>query len=87
MPGAQSNIAPNDTILTPENAETGAAPQGTGDGIRSSQTTRNYEIDRSIQYEKKQTGVVTKMSVAVVIKQAAFTPAGEEAVPLDSIDT
>ena len=87
VPGAQSNIAPNDTILTPENAETGAAPQGTGDGIRSSQTTRNYEIDRSIQYEKKQTGVVTKMSVAVVINQAAFTPAGEEAVPLDSIDT
>ena len=87
VPGAQSNIAPNDTILTPENAETGAASQAAGDGIRSSQTTRNYEIDRSIQYEKKQTGVVTKMSVAVVINQAAFTPAGEEAVPLDSIDT
>ena len=87
VPGAQSNIAPNDTILTPENAETGASPQGTGDGIRSSQTTRNYEIDRSIQYEKKQTGVVTKMSVAVVINQAAFTPAGEETVPLESIDT
>ena len=87
VPGAQSNIAPNDTILTSENAETGAASQAAGDGIRSSQTTRNYEIDRSIQYEKKQTGVVTKMSVAVVINQAAFTPAGEEAVPLDSIDT
>lgn len=87
VPGAQSNIAPNDTILTPENAETGAAPQGTGDGIRSSQTTRNYEIDRSIQYEKKQTGVVTKMSVAVVINQAAFSPVGEDDVPLDSIDT
>ena len=87
VPGAQSNIVPNDTIITAEDAETGAAPQGTGDGIRSSQTTRNYEIDRSIQYEKKQTGVVTKMSVAVVINQAAFSPVGEDAVPLDSIDT
>ncbi|MDP4941499.1 MAG: flagellar basal-body MS-ring/collar protein FliF [OM182 bacterium] len=87
VPGAQSNIVPNDTTITAEDAETGAAPQGTGDGIRSSQTTRNYEIDRSIQYEKKQTGVVTKMSVAVVINQAAFSPVGEDAVPLDSIDT
>ena len=87
VPGAQSNIVPNDTIITAEDAETGAAPQGTGDGIRSSQTTRNYEIDRSIQYEKKQTGVVTKMSVAVVINQAAFSPVGEDAVPLDNIDT
>tara|TARA_B110000503_G_scaffold10070_1_gene13530 strand:+ start:1161 stop:2963 length:1803 start_codon:yes stop_codon:yes gene_type:complete len=87
VPGAQSNIVPNDTIITAADAETGAAPQGTGDGIRSSQTTRNYEIDRSIQYEKKQTGVVTKMSVAVVINQAAFSPVGEDAVPLDSIDT
>jgi flagellar M-ring protein FliF len=87
VPGAQSNIVPNDTIIAAEGAETGAAPQGTGDGIRSSQTTRNYEIDRSIQYEKKQTGVVTKMSVAVVINQAAFSPVGEDAVPLDSIDT
>ena len=87
VPGAQSNIVPNDTIITAADAETGAAPQGTGDGIRSSQTTRNYEIDRSIQYEKKQTGVVTKMSVAVVINQAAFSPVGEDAVPLDNIDT
>ena len=87
VPGAQSNIAPNDTILTAENEENAAAPDGNANGIRSSQTTRNYEIDRSIQYEKKQTGVVTKMSVAVVINQAAFAPAGEEAAALETIDT
>ena len=87
VPGAQSNIAPNDTILTAENEENAAAPDGNANGIRSSQTTRNYEIDRSIQYEKKQTGVVTKMSVAVVINQAAFAPVGEEAAPLETIDT
>jgi flagellar M-ring protein FliF len=87
VPGAQSNIAPNDTILTGENEENTANPDSTAAGVRSSQTTRNYEIDRSIQYEKKQTGVVTKMSVAVVINQAAFAPAGEDAAGLDTIDT
>jgi len=87
VPGAQSNIAPNDTVLTGENEENTANPDSTAAGVRSSQTTRNYEIDRSIQYEKKQTGVVTKMSVAVVINQAAFAPAGEDAAGLDTIDT
>ena len=87
VPGAQSNIAPNDTVLTGENEENADNTNGTAAGVRSSQTTRNYEIDRSIQYEKKQTGVVTKMSVAVVINQAAFAPAGEDAAALDTIDT
>jgi flagellar M-ring protein FliF len=87
VPGAQSNIAPNDTILTAANEENADNPNGNATGVRSSQTTRNYEIDRSIQYEKKQTGVVTKMSVAVVINQAAFAPAGEDAAALDTIDT
>ena len=41
-------------------------------GVRSSQTTRNYEIDRTIQYEKKPTGIITRMSVAVVINEEAF---------------
>jgi flagellar M-ring protein FliF len=75
VPGAQSNIAPNDTILTAADGSEADAQAGTG--VRSSQTTRNYEIDRSIQYEKKQTGVVTKMSVAVVINEAAFGPRTE----------
>ena len=75
VPGAQSNIAPNDTILTA--ADGSEEDTQTGAGVRSSQTTRNYEIDRSIQYEKKQTGVVTKMSVAVVINEAAFGPRAE----------
>jgi flagellar M-ring protein FliF len=87
VPGAQSNIAPNDTVLTAENEENADNPNGNATGVRSSQTTRNYEIDRSIQYEKKQTGVVTKMSVAVVINQAAFAPAGEDVAALDTIDT
>ena len=75
VPGAQSNIAPNDTVLTA--ADGGEEDTQAGAGVRSSQTTRNYEIDRSIQYEKKQTGVVTKMSVAVVINEAAFGPRAE----------
>lgn len=77
VPGAQSNIAPNDTTLTAENETDGGSTQS-DDGIRSSQTTRNYEIDRSIQYERKETGVVTKMTVAVVINQSAI--ASEEQI-------
>jgi flagellar M-ring protein FliF len=62
-------------------------------GVRSSQTTRNYEIDRTIQYEKKPTGIITRMSVAVVINEEAFGinasgEDGEEAgVTADTIDT
>ncbi|MDF1766564.1 MAG: flagellar basal-body MS-ring/collar protein FliF [Gammaproteobacteria bacterium] len=77
VPGAQSNIAPNDTVLTAADGGEEDTQAGTNGGVRSSQTTRNYEIDRSIQYEKKQTGVVTKMSVAVVINEAAFGPRAE----------
>jgi flagellar M-ring protein FliF len=77
VPGAQSNIAPNDTVLTAADGGEEDTQAGANGGVRSSQTTRNYEIDRSIQYEKKQTGVVTKMSVAVVINEAAFGPRAE----------
>ena len=77
VPGAQSNIAPNDTVLTAADGGEEDTQADANGGVRSSQTTRNYEIDRSIQYEKKQTGVVTKMSVAVVINEAAFGPRAE----------
>jgi flagellar M-ring protein FliF len=77
VPGAQSNIAPNDTVLTAADGGEEDTQARANGGVRSSQTTRNYEIDRSIQYEKKQTGVVTKMSVAVVINEAAFGPRAE----------
>ena len=91
VPGAQSNIAPNDTVLTDGDGMQGGAAGLTG--VRSSQTTRNYEIDRTIQYEKKSTGIITRMSVAVVINEEAFGikasgEDGEEAgVTVDTIDT
>ncbi|MDB2505492.1 flagellar M-ring protein FliF, partial [Gammaproteobacteria bacterium] len=80
-----------DTILTDGDGMQGGAAGLTG--VRSSQTTRNYEIDRTIQYEKKPTGIITRMSVAVVINEEAFGikasgEDGEEAgVTADTIDT
>lgn len=87
VPGGQSNIAPNDTLLTAPEDNNATAVEGNANNIRSSQTTRNYEIDRSIQYEKKQSGVVTKMSVAVVINQTAFLPTNEGEAVAGAIDT
>ena len=41
--------------------------------IRSSQTTRNYEVDREIQYQRSSTGEITRLSVAVVLNRDAIS--------------
>jgi flagellar M-ring protein FliF len=74
VPGATTNIAPNDTLLLTNEAATGAET-GPGGQIRSSQTTRNYELDRSIRHVKNQTGVISRISMAIAINESALTEA------------
>ena len=70
IPGETSNVAPQDTVLVDANMVTNDSDSS---NIRSSQTTRNYEVDREIQYQKSSTGDITKLSVAVVLNRNAIS--------------
>ena len=61
IPGAASNTSPT---------APGEAGQSTSN-TTSSQTTRNYEMDREIRYVRKMGAKVEKISVAVVINENA----------------
>ena len=69
VPGETTNIAPADTVLVDANAP---SRDGDSSNVRSSQTTRNYEVDREIQYQKNSSGDITKLSVAVVLNRDAI---------------
>jgi flagellar M-ring protein FliF len=70
VPGETTNVAPQDTVLVDANMVTNDSDTS---NIRSSQTTRNYEVDREIQYQKSSSGDITKLSVAVVLNRNAIS--------------
>ena len=70
VPGETTNVAPQDTVLVDANTVINELDPSS---IRSSQTTRNYEVDREIQYQRSSTGDITKLSVAVVLNRDAIS--------------
>ena len=85
VPGALSNEPPLDSEA-PEVADAegneavgavAAATQSQPGSLRK-QTTRNYELDRTISHTKPSTGVLRRLSVAVVIRdKAVASPTGD----------
>ena len=74
IPGSATNVAPADTNLTEiDNGQV----QNQISNITSSQTTRNYEVDREIQYQKNPSGNITRINVAVVINEKVFLDENE----------
>jgi len=66
-PGALANQPPQTGTLT---QNTQVTPEGTGaTSVRSSRTTRNYELDRVVQHVKGAQGDIKRLSVAVVINE------------------
>ncbi|MBR7888697.1 flagellar M-ring protein FliF [Marinomonas sp. A79] len=70
IPGALTNQPPG-AVTVPEAVDENGAPIG-GNGSASNgqsreETTRNFELDRSISYTKRQQGTVRRLSVAVVV--------------------
>ena len=63
VPGSTTNVLADETTVASAN-ET--------ETVTNSQTTRNYEIDKTVRYVKRTGGSVTKMSVAIVINEAAL---------------
>ncbi|WP_421855254.1 flagellar basal-body MS-ring/collar protein FliF [Marinomonas sp.] len=70
IPGALTNQPPG-AVTIPEAVDANGAPIGGNSSAKNGQsreeTTRNFELDRSISYTKRQQGMVRRLSVAVVV--------------------
>lgn len=71
IPGGATNIAPADTVLLPI-TEAGAGGAGINEQLRSSQETRNFELDRTIRHVRNQVGVTNRISVAIAVNESAL---------------
>jgi len=73
IPGGTTNVAPENAVLEPAaQAGVGAAGGANAEQLRSSQTTRNYELDRTIRTVRNQVGVLNRISVAIAIDEAVL---------------
>ncbi|MEY4641466.1 MAG: Flagellar M-ring protein, partial [Pseudomonadota bacterium] len=70
VPGATTNVAPNDTIVTPLAEATAAIDSANGENI-STRSTRNFELDRTLRYQRNSQGQLLRLSVAVVLNDSA----------------
>lgn len=75
IPGALSNQPPG-AVTAPEavdenGAQIGSANNRTANAQSREETTRNFELDRSISYTKHQQGKINRLSVAVVVDDLA----------------
>lgn len=65
IPGSLTNQPPG-AITAPEVANSAGSSTGTN-GESRQETTRNFELDRSISYTRRQQGTIRRLSVAVVV--------------------
>ncbi len=84
IPGSLTNQPPG-AITAPEVADVNGTNIGSGGngtaGESRQETTRNFELDRSISYTRRQQGTVRRLSVAVVVDDlAAVDPDTSEIV-------
>ncbi|MGO3345010.1 MAG: flagellar basal-body MS-ring/collar protein FliF [Marinomonas sp.] len=75
IPGALSNQPPG-AVTAPEavdenGAQIGSTNNRSANGQSREETTRNFELDRSISYTKHQQGKINRLSVAVVVDDLA----------------
>ncbi|MDH5392544.1 MAG: flagellar basal-body MS-ring/collar protein FliF [Gammaproteobacteria bacterium] len=72
IPGALTNKPPGDAVLT-ENTEI-TDVNATDNGIVNSSrnAVRNFEVDKTISHKKRSTGLVKRLTVAVLVDHALF---------------
>ena len=74
VPGSLTNQPPGAVNIPEASDGSGAAIGGSGQGSNGQsreETTRNFELDRSISYTRRQQGTVRRLSVAVVVDDIA----------------
>lgn len=83
IPGALTNQPPG-AVTAPEAVDENGAPIGGNsagaNGQSREETTRNFELDRSISYTKRQQGTIRRLSVAVVVDDLASLDADTSTV-------
>lgn len=84
IPGALSNQPPG-AVSVPETTDQNGATIGNGasssqPGQSREETTRNFELDRSLSYTKRQQGTIRRLSVAVVVDDLVTTNPGTSEV-------
>jgi flagellar M-ring protein FliF len=77
VPGALANTAPVDSSTSTSTQADPSKGRSDTEGTLSSRSTRNFELDRTVRYEKKATGNVQRVSVAVVINERPAPPPKE----------
>ena len=90
-PGVQPTVAQSGQAAAAGTAPNNAAgTEVTGPDSKSRQSTRNYEIDRTMAYTRTPAGRVTRLSVAVLIDNLRTTAADgkvtEAPLPAEQID-
>jgi flagellar M-ring protein FliF len=84
VPGASTNVAPNDTIVTPlADVAAATANANANPGNISTRSTRNFELDRTLRYQRSPQGQLLRLSVAVVLNDSASVDADGQPSPLD----
>ncbi len=81
VPGALTNQPPADPNASLNTQATPGEGQTESSNKLSSRATRNYELDRSVRYERKATGGVQRVSVAVVINEKPAPAPAEGTTP------
>lgn len=79
VPGALSNQPPEEATVNGSPAAGGEGAEGAGKGAGTSrkQSTRNYELDRTISHTRHQVGKLQRLSVAVVVNNLPVADAAE----------
>lgn len=67
IPGSLSNQPPERGVALPAGAAPAAATTAAASGDSSRQTTRNYEIDRTVAWTRQPAGRLRRITVAVLI--------------------
>ncbi len=67
VPGALANQPPADAFVTADNPGGGAAAEAAQNASTRRQSTRNYELDRTISHTQHQVGRIQRIAVAVVV--------------------
>jgi len=73
IPGTLSNTPPPAPSATTNSSAATSAGAGGGTNSTTARSTRNYELDRSVRHVKNATGIVERLSVAVLINERAPT--------------
>ncbi len=79
VPGALSNQPPEEATVNGSAAagSEGAETADKGAGTSRKQSTRNYELDRTISHTRHQVGKLQRLSVAVVVNDLPVSDAAE----------